>query len=463
MQEVLKPFLQAHAEELPWPVNAALSPVAPSDNPGRLYDFYRASNEQQVENEIRSTLKYSRYSKIAGKEATAWTEIFVAYWRAVGQILRAEEATNLGRLRGREMADIYDAWKTMVDLIVRHTTNGNLPPWTVVIMYIAANNLRLLAIKADDQLAQSKDDDTVKSTFQDDIVSTDKRNKKLEEAARVFNKIFSLCLNDRNPDMGQSRKWGTYYMANLQFRTYFKLKNVSLSKNVVKSIQAQTDLPKFHLFPAAHRVTYKYYVGVLCFLQEDYPKAEACLTEAWELCLPDSIKNQELILTYLIPCRLITKHSIPTQALLSSYPNLKRIFGPLVACIKCGDLSGFDNALVDAEDAFVKRRIYLTLERGRDIALRNLFRKVFLAQGFEDLKEGQAGTDRIRKSRVPLSHFTVALRMGLGGEGGQVLEDEEVECMLANMIYKGHMKGYISREHSMVVLNKKGAFPGTGV
>jgi hypothetical protein len=30
-------------------------------------------------------------------------------------------------------------------------------------------------------------------------------------------------------------------------------------------------------------------------------------------------------------------------------------------------------------------------------------------------------------------------------------------------ITKGLMKGYISREHQMVVLNKKGAFPGTGV
>lgn len=28
---------------------------------------------------------------------------------------------------------------------------------------------------------------------------------------------------------------------------------------------------------------------------------------------------------------------------------------------------------------------------------------------------------------------------------------------------QGLMKGYISREHAMVVLNKKGAFPGTGV
>jgi hypothetical protein len=28
---------------------------------------------------------------------------------------------------------------------------------------------------------------------------------------------------------------------------------------------------------------------------------------------------------------------------------------------------------------------------------------------------------------------------------------------------QGLMKGYISREHQMIVLNKKGAFPGTGI
>ncbi|KAF2017735.1 hypothetical protein BU24DRAFT_420785 [Aaosphaeria arxii CBS 175.79] len=460
MQAALEPFLQAHADEVSWVVVAQLSPFAPPENPGRLYDFYRASNEHQIENEVRSALKYNRNSRLSNKEAGAWMEIFVAYWRAVGFILRAEEARNQGRIEDRQFVDIYDAWKTMTDLIVRHISNGSLPNWTIVCMYVTANHLRRFAIRADEQLAQSKSNVTFSPGFGDDIVSTVARNEKLEEAARVFNKMFALCLGDRNPDMRESRKWGTYYVANLLFKTYFKLKNVSLSKNVVRSIEAQNDLPDFKVYPAAHRTTYKYYVGVLAFLQEDYTKAESCLTDAWNMCLPDSMKNQELILTYLIPCRLITKHNIPTQTLLASYPGLKRIFGPLVSCIKSGDLAGFDAALLAGEDTFVKRRIYLTLERGRDIALRNLLRKTFLAEGFEDLKEGQSELDRIRKTRIPLSHFVVALRLR---SSGQALEDDEVECLLANMIYKGLMKGYISREHSMVVLNKKGAFPGTGV
>jgi len=69
--------------------------------------------------------------------------------------------------------------------------------------------------------------------------------------------------------------------------------------------------------------------------------------------------------------------------------------------------------------------------------LRNLLRKVYLAGGFDDLKEGQTEKDRIRKSRVPLANFAAALRMGFAGEGsGQAVEDDEVECLLANQIYK---------------------------
>lgn len=108
-----------------------------------------------------------------------------------------------------------------------------------------------------------------------------------------------------------------------------------------------------------------------------------------------------------------------------------------MSCIKRGDLAGFDKALADGEPEFVKRRIFLTLERGRDVTLRNLFRKVYLAAGYDDLKEGQTEKDRIRKSRIPLAHFATALRMGIAGKGsGQVVEDEEVECLLANQIYK---------------------------
>ena len=39
------------------------------------------------------------------------------------------------------------------------------------------------------------------------------------------------------------------------------------------------------------------------------------------------------------------------------------------------------------------------------------------------------------------------------------VDSEEVECYLANMIYKGFIRGYISHEKQTVVLAATGAFP----
>ena len=136
-----------------------------------------------------------------------------------------------------------------------------------------------------------------------------------------------------------------------------------------------------------------------------------------------------LILTYLIPCHLLTTHTLPTLALLSPYPRLQQLFLPLSRCIKKGDLSGFDAALIAGEDEFVKRRIYLTLERGRDIALRNLLRKVFLAGGFEESKDSAAP---VRRTRVSVAEFGAAISIG----SKETMDTDEVECLLANMIYK---------------------------
>jgi len=110
--------------------------------------------------------------------------------------------------------------------------------------------------------------------------------------------------------------------------------------------------------------------------------------------------------------------------------------------IKSGNLRDYDRHLKECEEFLVRKRIYLTLERGRDIAMRNLFRKVYLAAGES-------------RTRIPVDHFKAAVSWKLG----IIIENQEVECYLTNMIYKGFMKGYISRERSMVVLSNTQAFP----
>jgi len=60
-----------------------------------------------------------------------------------------------------------------------------------------------------------------------------------------------------------------------------------------------------------------------------------------------------------------------------------------------------------------------------------------------------------RGTRIPLSLFHTALRIS----GEDDIPVEEAECIVANMIYKGYMRGYISHEKQMVVLAAKNAFP----
>lgn len=108
------------------------------------------------------------------------------------------------------------------------------------------------------------------------------------------------------------------------------------------------------------------------------------------------------------------------------------MFSPLSACIRQGDLKAFDEALQSREEVFVKYRIYLTLERARDITLRNLLRKVFIAGGFDEPKEGDAGPP-VRRTRVPVAEFQAAICMS---SGDRSIDVDEAECLLANMIYK---------------------------
>jgi hypothetical protein len=76
-------------------------------------------------------------------------------------------------------------------------------------------------------------------------------------------------------------------MTNLLFKTYFQvgtflylqtvnltnrqINAVGLSKNLLRALSAQAkELPDLEDFPKSHVVTFKYFVGVIYFLDENY-------------------------------------------------------------------------------------------------------------------------------------------------------------------------------------------------
>ena len=53
---------------------------------------------------------------------------------------------------------------------------------------------------------------------------------------------------------------------------------------------------------------------------------------------------------------------------------------------------------------------------------------------------------------------TGKFQVALAGQGVD-MDMDEVECLVANLIFRGYVKGYLSHRHHVAVLSKNDAFP----
>lgn len=90
---------------------------------------------------------------------------------------------------------MYEAWKEMTSLLIRGYQNYGFEAWTIPCLYAAGKYLRVFAIKADDERSASTDQGG--ATFGDDFDPEMEAHQLLEDCARQLNRIFNLCLNDR--------------------------------------------------------------------------------------------------------------------------------------------------------------------------------------------------------------------------------------------------------------------------
>lgn len=169
---------------------AVLTPIATRDDPDRLRSFYNFSNPAYLTKDLNSSFFHGKSPRVSKSEQHAWVEIFTAYWEAVGEVLKFED----GHPRASAVA-IFTAWKKVANAIIRgYSTNSGLPAWTLPCLYTVGKYLRTFAIKADLQVASQGSSGL---GFQDDDTADFEKNATLEDAARVINRMFTLCLSDR--------------------------------------------------------------------------------------------------------------------------------------------------------------------------------------------------------------------------------------------------------------------------
>jgi len=289
--------------------------------------------------------------------------------------------------------------------------------WLLPVLHRLVVNLRLLALHADRARLGTRNLHQQEGTV-------------LELAEREIKRCFPLTVSDRAP-LDQSKKWGAVTLINNLYKIYFQLNNLRQCKYLAPYV-TQASFPAIERFPIGQQVTYRYFQGRLALLSAGYQKARDNLRFAFAHCPAHCQHNKRLALTYLIPCELIFGRA-PSHALLVRH-GLAQQYGNLVRAIRSGSLLLFDEALEQQQRFFEEKGIFFILERLRYITSRNLFRKVMLAYN---------------NSKMPYIIFQAALSWL-----GVKMDTDEVECILANLIDQGLIKGYLSHKGSTLVVHK---------
>ncbi|XP_067848567.1 PCI domain-containing protein 2 isoform X1 [Heptranchias perlo] len=319
----------------------------------------------------------------------------------------------------RDFVEAYKYQTFVVQSFLRAFQAHKEENWALPIMYAVALDLRIFANNADQQLGKK---------------GKGKMGDMLEKAAELLMSCFRVCASDNRAGIDDSKKWGMLFLINQLFKIYFKINKLHLCKPLIRAIDSSSLKDEYSM---AQRVTYKYYVGRKAMFDSDFKQAEDYLSFAFQHCHRSSQKNKRMILIYLLPVKMLLGH-MPTVQLLRKYDLLQ--FSDVTKAVGEGNLLLLNEALVKHEAFFIRCGIFLILEKLKIITYRNLFKKVYLL---------------LRTHQLPLDAFLVALNF-------MQVEDvdiDEVQCILANLIYMGHIKGYISHQHQKLVVSKQNPFP----
>lgn len=265
------------------------------------------------------------------------------------------------------------------------------------------------------------------------------KNKHCNSTIAILQKYFQKMIIAR-ADLSVSKKMGCLFVVVQLFKIYFTINNLRLCNNLVNTVNSK-NFPPLHMFPRSETVSYNYYVGRLKVFEESYKAAETALDYSLSHCHRTQRANKRRVLQFLIPVKLLLG-KLPKGALLEKYGLFQ--FSSLVDSIRTGNLKEFNEALVQHQDFFIKKGIFLLLEKMKLYVYRNLFNRVRKIWEAAEPEKGHM---------LPIEVLQKALVIN-----GIEMDGDELECIIANLIYDGYIKGYIAHKRC-VVLKKGGSFP----
>lgn len=188
--------------------------------------------------------------------------------------------------------------------------------------------------------------------------------------------------------------------------------------------------------PKSELVTLAFHLGRVHLVNDSLDQARAQLSLAYATCDRRAHPNLRLILLSLIPMRLVEGRT-PSLALLRRYDLF--FFEDLVHAVRVGNVGEFERAMETHRSLFVRHGVYILLERVLLRLYLNIVRQVWLF---------------CASSRVPLDLLLAAFRFA----GLPDADMDEVECLVASLIHRSQIRGYIAHEAKLLVLAKTDAF-----
>jgi len=318
-----------------------------------------------------------------------------------------------------DMLEAYKCQSIVVSSFAKLLGSQRDDNWLLPVMYVVCLDLRLFAVQADKQKRAA---------------GKGKPGETLEKASEGIMACFRVCAADARAGEDVTKRWGMLNLVNQLFKIYFKVNKLHLCKPLIRAVESSALKDRFS---KSQLVTYKYYVGRKYMFDNNLKEAEEYLRYSFEHCHRESQSNKRLILIYLIPVKMLLGQ-MPKQSLLTKY-DLGQFAGVMEA-VKEGNVFNLSKALEEHEKTFIKWGIFLILEKLKIITYRTLFKKVTLL---------------MKSHQISVEAYTTALKMMKVDD----IDNDETACILANLIYQGRIKGYLSHQHNKLVVSKQNAFP----
>lgn len=342
------------------------------------YPLHNPDSESRLQDLVRRVVTETAESEDEeGRPVQSWSSLvtFLVGWMT---FLRDVDANNLVMV-----FEMMTELQPRANSALQHPTKGIMMLPTI--MYYARVFARVaIGLDNNPSLAQQ---------LLVDVDEEGQRESLPEKAANIVRQAFIICLNDRNTAPGgikdgkpDGKKIGIYKMANLCLKTLFQADKLGSCETIFNNISNSS--PPLHIYPAAERITYLYYLGRYHFSNTNFYAAQLVLELAYRGCHGQCPRQRRLIAVCLVAANIILGR-FPNEHLYNDPANagFRQVFAPLTQAIRKGDLETFRRItsldLSHPSAAFmIKYRIFYPIGNYCEVLVwRSLLRKIFILTG----------------------------------------------------------------------------------